>query len=99
MGLEVINTKCHRASRGWSQIQKGRNRFCHYTYFGRDFYYAGIIKEVNKHCDRPWNRWMAKLRGDYFNSPWALLSVLAAVLLLPLAIAQTVFSILSYVFN
>ncbi|KAG2726613.1 hypothetical protein I3760_01G121700 [Carya illinoinensis] len=77
------------------------NRFCHYAYFGCDFYYAiaGIIKEVNEHCDRPWNRWMAKLRRDYFNSPWALLSVLAAVLLLLLAIAQIVFSILSYIFN
>ncbi|KAG6731339.1 hypothetical protein I3842_01G125100 [Carya illinoinensis] len=60
------------------------NKFCSYTHFSKDFYYADIIKE-------------AKLRHDYFNSPWALLSVLAAILLLLLAIAQTLFSILSYV--
>ncbi|XP_042988738.1 UPF0481 protein At3g47200-like [Carya illinoinensis] len=75
------------------------NKICCYTHFSRDFYYADIIKQVNKHCHRRWNVRMAKLRRDYFNSPWALLSVLAAILLLLLAIAQTVFSILSYVFN
>ncbi|KAG6619490.1 hypothetical protein I3842_Q095300 [Carya illinoinensis] len=73
------------------------NKFCSYTHFSKDFYYADIIKEVNKHCDKRWNVRKAKLRHDYFNSPWALLSVLAAILLLLLAIAQTLFSILSYV--
>ncbi|KAG7995600.1 hypothetical protein I3843_01G118300 [Carya illinoinensis] len=73
------------------------NKFCSYTHFSNGFYYADIIKEVNKHCDKRWNVRKAKLRHDYFNSPWALLSVLAAILLLLLAIAQTLFSILSYV--
>ncbi|KAG2726623.1 hypothetical protein I3760_01G122400 [Carya illinoinensis] len=73
------------------------NKFCSYTHFSKDFYYADIIKEVNKHRDKRWNVRKAKLRHDYFNSPWALLSVLAAILLLLLAIAQTLFSILSYV--
>ncbi|XP_042989081.1 UPF0481 protein At3g47200-like [Carya illinoinensis] len=73
------------------------NKFCSYTHFSNGFYYADIIKEVNKHRDKRWNVRKAKLRHDYFNSPWALLSVLAVILLLLLAIAQTLFSILSYV--
>ncbi|KAG6667585.1 hypothetical protein I3843_01G101800 [Carya illinoinensis] len=56
--------------------------------------YARTSMDVNIHCSRRRNVWMAKLRHDYFNSPWALLSFLAAVLLLALAITQTVFSII-----
>ncbi|KAG7995597.1 hypothetical protein I3843_01G118100 [Carya illinoinensis] len=63
---------------------------------GLDFCYADIFAKVNKHCAKRRNVWMAKLRRDYFNSPWAWLSVLAAILLLLLAFTQTIFSILSY---
>ncbi|XP_042988945.1 uncharacterized protein LOC122316474 [Carya illinoinensis] len=56
--------------------------------------YVKTSIEMNKHCAKRWNVWMAKLRHNYFNSPWALLSVLAAILLLGLAITQTVFSII-----
>ncbi|KAF8037698.1 hypothetical protein BT93_B0525 [Corymbia citriodora subsp. variegata] len=59
-------------------------------------YYSEIFKNVNEYCDKPWNIRMAKLRREYFHSPWAFLSVLAAIVLLLLTIAQTVFSILSY---
>ncbi|KAF8037695.1 hypothetical protein BT93_B0522 [Corymbia citriodora subsp. variegata] len=59
-------------------------------------YYSKIFQEVNAHCAKPWNTWMAKLRRDYFHSPWAIFSVLAAIVLLFLTIAQTVVSILSY---
>ncbi|KAJ4722916.1 hypothetical protein OWV82_006347 [Melia azedarach] len=61
--------------------------------------YAEILNEVNRYCCRRWNVWMAKLRRNYFNSPWALLSFLAAVLLLLLTSTQTVFSVLSFVFQ
>ncbi|KAF5465129.1 hypothetical protein F2P56_015160 [Juglans regia] len=56
--------------------------------------YARTSMDVNMHCRRHKNVWMAKLRRDYFNSPWALLSFLAAVLLIALAITQTIFSII-----
>ncbi|XP_059446782.1 UPF0481 protein At3g47200-like [Corylus avellana] len=62
-----------------------------------DLCYAQIFKDVNKHCCRRRNVWMAKLRHNYFNSPWALISVLAAVFLLLLALTQTIFSVLSYI--
>ncbi|KAF5464934.1 hypothetical protein F2P56_014971 [Juglans regia] len=56
--------------------------------------YIETSTDLNKHCAKRLNVWMAKLRHIHFNSPWALLSVLAAILLLGLAITQTVFSII-----
>ncbi|XP_040988266.1 UPF0481 protein At3g47200-like [Juglans microcarpa x Juglans regia] len=74
------------------------NKLGHYVMLSRfGFYYSDIMKEVNKHCSKRRNVWMAKLRRDYFNSPWAWLSVLAAMILLLIAIAETTFSVLSYV--
>ncbi|KAK3445122.1 hypothetical protein EUGRSUZ_B02788, partial [Eucalyptus grandis] len=52
-------------------------------------YYSEIFKNVNAHCDKRRNVWMAKLKREYFHSPWAFLSVLAAVVLLLLTAAQT----------
>ncbi|KAL2541258.1 Plant protein of unknown function (DUF247) [Abeliophyllum distichum] len=60
------------------------------------FSYSNIFDIVNRHCGHTRNRWMATLRRDYFSSPWALISVLAAITLLVLAIIQTTFAILSY---
>nr|GMD46774.1 UPF0481 protein At3g47200-like [Ipomoea batatas] len=59
-----------------------------------DFYYRDVCKELNRHCKKPWNVLMAKLRRDYFHTPWAGISTIAAILLLSLAIAQTVLSAL-----
>ncbi|XVE81430.1 hypothetical protein DITRI_Ditri15bG0062700 [Diplodiscus trichospermus] len=64
--------------------------------YGRSFYYTEVFNKINRHCSRRWNRWMANLKHNYFNSPWSLISVLAAVLLLLLTVLQTLFSILSY---
>lgn len=66
------------------------------TSLGSDFYYSKIFNKVGNHCGKPYNVRMAKLRHNYFSSPWTLISVLAAALLLLLAITQTIFSILSY---
>ncbi|XP_031104268.1 UPF0481 protein At3g47200-like [Ipomoea triloba] len=64
------------------------------TYHSGDFYYSDVYKELDRHCKKSWNAAMAKLRRDYFNSPWAGISTFAAILLLSLAIAQTVLSAL-----
>jgi hypothetical protein len=63
-----------------------------------NFCYTEIFNNLNKHCKRRQNVWMAKLRHNYFNSPWALISFIAAASLLLLALTQTLFSILSYTF-
>ncbi|XP_022744638.1 UPF0481 protein At3g47200-like [Durio zibethinus] len=62
-----------------------------------NFYYADIFEKVDKHCKKRRNIWKAKLKQDYFNSPWSFISVVAAVVLLLLTMVQTVFSALSYV--
>ena len=60
--------------------------------------FAHIFRDLNKHCRKRCNVRMAKLRRNYFNSPWALISFLAATFLLILALAQTVMSFVSYFF-
>ncbi|KAL7105828.1 hypothetical protein ACP275_07G070100 [Erythranthe tilingii] len=64
---------------------------------GIRFVYADVFEDVNKHCNRRRNKWMAKLRRNYMNSPWAVISILFAVVLLLLTVAQTVCSILQVV--
>ncbi|KAG7995596.1 hypothetical protein I3843_01G118000 [Carya illinoinensis] len=72
------------------------NEIGHHVGFspGNSIYVKTSI-EMNKHCAKRWIvLWMAKLSHKYFNSPWALLSVLAVIILLGLAITQTIFSII-----
>ncbi|KAJ4722913.1 hypothetical protein OWV82_006344 [Melia azedarach] len=45
-------------------------------------YYSQVFDDVNEHCSRRWNKWMANLRVTYFNSPWSFISFLAAFFLL-----------------
>ncbi|KAI3460543.1 hypothetical protein Pfo_017206 [Paulownia fortunei] len=62
-----------------------------------DFCYSDVFDSVNKHCSLRHKKWMAKLKRNYFNSPWALVSFLAAAILLLLTFTQTLFSVLSYI--
>ncbi|XP_027165998.1 UPF0481 protein At3g47200-like [Coffea eugenioides] len=62
----------------------------------RNFHYAEIFGRLNIHCNRIVNRWMAKLRRNYCNTPWGIISITVACLLLILALLQTIFSILSW---
>uniref|UniRef100_A0A6N2MMB1 Uncharacterized protein n=1 Tax=Salix viminalis TaxID=40686 RepID=A0A6N2MMB1_SALVM len=59
------------------------------------FYYAQVFERVEMHCARRRNVWMAKLRRNYFNSPWSLISFIAALSLLLLTFLQTVFTVMS----
>ncbi|XP_030540073.1 UPF0481 protein At3g47200-like [Rhodamnia argentea] len=62
-----------------------------------DFYYNEISRNVNEYCNKKRNLWMVKLKREYLHSPWAFLSVLAAIVLLLLTAAQTAFAVLSYI--
>ncbi|XP_031103967.1 UPF0481 protein At3g47200-like [Ipomoea triloba] len=75
-------------TRLFNKLSKG---VMHYT---DDFYYKDVCTELNRHCKKPRNVLMAKLRHDYFNTPWAGISTFADILLLTLTIAQTVLSAL-----
>ncbi|KAH9650194.1 transmembrane protein [Citrus sinensis] len=52
------------------------------------FYYSEVFNKVNLHCSRRVNKWKAKLRHNYFNTPWAIISFLAAAVLLLLTLLQ-----------
>ncbi|KAL3746900.1 hypothetical protein ACJRO7_015785 [Eucalyptus globulus] len=61
----------------------------------KDFYFSGLCAELNEYYRIPWHRWKATLKRDYFNSPWSIISVVAAIILLLLTLVQTVFSVIS----
>ncbi|KAL2556154.1 Plant protein of unknown function [Forsythia ovata] len=57
-----------------------------------------VHKNVSDYCKKPWNAWRADIMHNYFRNPWAILSVIAAIIFLfALTIIQTVYSVLSYV--
>ncbi|KAJ8500971.1 hypothetical protein OPV22_011523 [Ensete ventricosum] len=60
-------------------------------------YLSGLVQAVRKHCDNQCNRCWASLNHNYLTSPWASISVFAAILLFLLTIIQAVFSVLSYI--
>ncbi|KAK9285274.1 hypothetical protein L1049_024464 [Liquidambar formosana] len=60
------------------------------------FFYGDLCQQVNEYYKAPWHKWKAILRRDYFNTPWAILSFSAAIVILGFTFTQTFFSILSY---
>lgn len=67
------------------------NKLYHNAYV-KQYYYLSLCEKVNKRCQDRWPRWRAVLVRNYFNTPWAILSTLAAVILLVLSVLQTVYS-------
>ncbi|KAG7943532.1 hypothetical protein I3843_15G045100 [Carya illinoinensis] len=67
------------------------NKLYHNTYV-KTFYYGSLCNKVNGYCQRRWPRWRAILVHNYFNSPWAFLSTLAAIILLILSFLQTMYT-------
>nr|GME09175.1 UPF0481 protein At3g47200-like [Ipomoea batatas] len=58
-----------------------------------------VQNEVSHYCQKAWNEWRANLIHTYFRSPWAILSVIAAIFLFALTIVQTVYTVLPYYTN
>ncbi|XP_031282951.1 UPF0481 protein At3g47200-like [Pistacia vera] len=59
------------------------------------FYYTDLVDQLNAYCRTPWNKWRAALKQNYFNTPWASISVIAAVILLVLTFIQAVCSVIA----
>ena len=55
-----------------------------------------VHRRVSAYCRRRWPRWRASLVHTYFRSPWPCLSLAAAIFLLLLTVAQTVFTVLQW---
>ncbi|KAF8378115.1 hypothetical protein HHK36_029452 [Tetracentron sinense] len=60
------------------------------------FYYGTLCRDLNKYRQKPWNRRCATLKREYFNTPWSILSFIAALMILLFTFTQTLFTILSY---
>lgn len=55
-----------------------------------------VQKRVSDYCKKPSNQWRANLIHTYFRNPWAILSLIAAIFLFALTIAQTIYTIYPY---
>jgi hypothetical protein len=63
------------------------------TFVGaQEYHYNDLCWQVNSFCRRRWPRWRAVLARNYFNTPWAFISTLAAFILLLLTLLQTVYT-------
>ncbi|KAL5559313.1 hypothetical protein UlMin_035524 [Ulmus minor] len=60
-----------------------------------NFYFDTLSKQLNDYYRTSWHKWKANLKQNYFNTPWATVSVIAAVLLIILTIIQAVCSVIS----
>ncbi|XP_048331052.2 UPF0481 protein At3g47200 [Ziziphus jujuba] len=60
----------------------------------KKFYFADIFEGLNAYYGTSWHKWKANLKQNYFNTPWAIVTFIAATLLIILAIIQAVCSIL-----
>ncbi|KAE9466847.1 hypothetical protein C3L33_01264, partial [Rhododendron williamsianum] len=73
------------------------NRLCEEVVFDiNDSYLSRLSEEVNRYYDHRWNAWRASLKHNYFNNPWAIISLVAAVVLLLLTFAQSFYGIYGY---
>ncbi|RWW35060.1 hypothetical protein GW17_00000161 [Ensete ventricosum] len=55
-----------------------------------------VHRKVNNYCRKDINMWRANLIHTYFRSPWAVLSLAAAIFLLVLTVLQTVYTIIPF---
>ncbi|KAL9239872.1 hypothetical protein vseg_014151 [Gypsophila vaccaria] len=67
----------------------------HITIEASIFHYSDICLGLLEFSAIRWNRWKAILRRNYFNHPWAVISVIYAVVLLILTMLQTISSFTS----
>ncbi|KAJ4724217.1 hypothetical protein OWV82_003226 [Melia azedarach] len=56
------------------------------------FQYIDIVEDLHEYYKNPWHKWKAILKQNYFNSPWAIISIAVAAIILILTIIQTVCS-------
>ncbi|KAI5354960.1 hypothetical protein L3X38_007855 [Prunus dulcis] len=60
-----------------------------------DFYFAILCADLNKYCSTSRHKWQANLRQNCCNTPWATISIAAAIFLLILTFIQAVCSVIS----
>ncbi|KAF8389065.1 hypothetical protein HHK36_025750 [Tetracentron sinense] len=70
------------------------NKLCKDVCMGRsNMYFSSLCKDLNAYRKISCHEWQATLRRDYCNTPWRIISFIAAVILLILSLLQTIFTI------
>ncbi|KAF3792714.1 UPF0481 protein [Nymphaea thermarum] len=73
------------------------NKLCEEVVFDiNESYLSTLSEQMNDYYNHRWNTWRATLKHNYFSNPWAILSLLAAVVLLLLTFAQTFYTVYAY---
>ncbi|KAK9075038.1 hypothetical protein SSX86_003357 [Deinandra increscens subsp. villosa] len=73
------------------------NRLCQEVVFDiNNSYLSELSEKVNRFYNHRWNSWRASLMHNYFSNPWAVISFIAAVILLILTGAQTFYGVYGY---
>ena len=73
------------------------NRLCQEVVFDiNNSYLSRLSEDVNRYYNHRWNTWRASLKHNYFGNPWAIVSLLAAVVLLLLTFGQTFYGVYGY---
>lgn len=73
------------------------NRLCQEVVFDiNDSYLSPLSEDINRYYNHRWNAWRASLKHNYFNNPWAIVSVVAAAVLLLLTLTQTFYGVYGY---
>ncbi|GJU10518.1 putative UPF0481 protein [Tanacetum coccineum] len=58
-----------------------------------EFYYSEEFTQIDKYYNALWPKHMALLRRVYFNNPWNVFALLAAIILFSLTVVQTIYAI------
>ncbi|OAY35508.1 UPF0481 protein At3g47200 [Manihot esculenta] len=73
------------------------NRLCQEVVFDiNNSYLSRLSQDVNHYYNHRWNTWRASLKHNYFGNPWAIISLVAAVVLLLLTFTQTFYGVYAY---
>ncbi|KAJ3683494.1 hypothetical protein LUZ60_013721 [Juncus effusus] len=87
-------------------LQNEEDAAIFYNHFGdfntmnyQEHYFRGLFIELRKYSESTWHKYRAKLMHDYFNNPWAIISIGAGGFLLILTVVQTYFSVVSGIHN
>ncbi|KAI7993420.1 UPF0481 protein [Camellia lanceoleosa] len=60
-----------------------------------EYYFTKLHEELNDYCEIRSHKWKATLRQDYCNTPWRVLSITVAAILLGLTFIQSLCSLVS----
>ncbi|MQM15321.1 hypothetical protein Taro_048263 [Colocasia esculenta] len=73
------------------------NRLCQEVVFDiNDSYLSTLSGQVNRYYNQRWNSWRASLKHNYFSNPWAIISLVAAMVLLLLTFVQSFYGVYAY---